>query len=253
MRLAVAKGISPEEFRKKHTRSAGIVLLFNGNPNHTGKPSCSLYADGLGCSVHPFRPLACRLFPLGRQIQNGTTQYMHEGLEFPCLKECPEVLGLPKLTVEEYLIGQETSAFEQAQDAYLEIMQNLADVAFELLLDTGLAESGDTQTLASWRKLGAMDAVALGEQIPAQWLDLLVIPDLQVQSEDVLNFVQGHQELLNTKIQELSETLSTLDAVREAAILMMALALFLSHSIGADSEGLSEHWIEIAKSHGAQE
>lgn len=253
MRLAQAKGISPEEFRRQHTRSAGTVLLFNGNPNHTGKLSCSLYADGLGCSVHPFRPLACRLFPLGRQIQNGTAQYMHEGSEFPCLKECPEVLGLPKLTVEEYLIGQEISAFEQAQDAYLEIMQNLADIAFELLLDTGLAESGDTQTLASWRRLGTMDAVTLGKQIPAEWLDILVIPDLQVQSEDVLNFVQGHQELLNTKIQELSETLSTLDAVREAAVLMMALALFLSHAIGADTQGLSEHWIEIAKSHGAQE
>ncbi len=253
MRLAQAKGISPEEFRRKHTRSAGTVLLFNGTPNHTGKPSCSLYADGLGCSVHPSRPLACRLFPLGRQIQNGTAQYMHEGSEFPCLKECPEVLELPKLTVEEYLVGQETSAFEQAQDAYLEILQNLADIAFELLLDTGLAASGDTQTLASWRKLGTMDAVAQSKQIPAEWLDLLMIPDLQEHANELLDFVQWHQELLNTKIQELSETFSTLDAVREAAILMMALALFLSHSIGADSKGLSEHWIEIAKSHGAEE
>jgi Fe-S-cluster containining protein len=253
MRLAVAKGISPEEFREKHTRSAGTVLLFNGLPNHTGKLSCSLYQDGLGCSVHPSRPLACRLFPLGRQIQNGTAQYMHEGSEFPCLKECPEVLDLPKLTVEEYLIGQVTSVFEQAQDAYLEIMQNLADVAFELLLDTGLAESGDTQTLASWRKLGTMDAVSLSKQIPAEWLDLLMIPDLQEHANELLDFVQGHQELLNTKIQELSETLSTLEVVREAAVLMMALPLFLSHSIGADSQGLSEHWIDIAKSHGAKE
>lgn len=253
MRLAVAKGMSPEEFRRKHTRSAGTVLLFNGLPNHTGKPSCCLYEDENGCSVHPARPLACRLFPLGRQIQNGTAQYIHEGLEFPCLKECSEVLELPKLTVEEYLIGQETSVFEQAQDAYLQVMQNLADVSFELLLDTGLAESGDTQTLASWRKLGTMDTVDLGKQILAGWLDMLVIPDLQAQSEDVLDFVRAHQEILNSKIQELTETLSTFDAVREAAILMMALALFLSHAIGADSKGLSEHWIEIAKTHGAQE
>nr|WP_294858856.1 YkgJ family cysteine cluster protein [uncultured Fluviicola sp.] len=253
MCLAQAKGMSSKEFRKKHTQSAGTVLQFNGRPNHTGKSSCGLYEDGKGCGVHPSRPLACRLFPLGRQIQNGTAQYMHEGTEFPCLKECPEVLDLPKLTVEDYLAGQETAAFEQAQDAYMEMMQNLADISFELLLDTSLSESGDTQTLASWRRLGVMDITALSNRIPAEWLDALMIPDLEEQPDEVLDFVQAHQEILDIKIQELSENLSNLDAIRESAILLMALALFLAHAIGADAKGLSEHWIEIAKSHGARE
>ena len=79
---------------------------------------------------------------------------MHEGNEFPCLEGCPEVSGLPHLTVGEYLKGQVTDKFEKAQDAYLDLMQNLADIAFELLLDTGLAESGDTKTLPLWRKMG---------------------------------------------------------------------------------------------------
>lgn len=253
MRLAEAKGMSPEEFRNKHTRSAGTILYFNGKPNQTGKLSCGLYEEGKGCSVHPARPLACRLFPLGRQVQNGTAQYMHEGKEFPCLKECPEVLDLPKLTVEEYLAGQETNIFEQAQDAYLEIMQNLADISFELLLDTGLSESGDTETLTSWRKLGTMDPTALSRQISTEWLDLLMIPDVKGQSGDLVGFVKAHNELLNEQIQELSAGLTRFGSVREAAILMMALALLLAHAIGADAKGLSEHWIEIAKSHGAQE
>lgn len=253
MRLARAKGMSLQEFRDKHTRASGTVLLFSGLPNHTGKLSCSLYEDGLGCSVHPARPLACRLFPLGRQIQNGTAQYMHEGADFPCLKECPEVVDLPKLTVEEYLVGQETSLFEQAQDAYLEIMQNLADISFELLLDTGLAESGDIETLRTWRRLGTMDITALAKQIPAEWLDLLTIPDLEEKSIELAAFIEAHNELLNAKIQELTENLSTFEAVRKTACQMMALALFLAHAIGADSKGLSEHWIEIAKSHGAEE
>ena len=252
MRLAQAKGLSSEEFRKKHTESAGTLLLFNGKPNHTGKLSCGLYEDDLGCSVHPDRPLACRLFPLGRQIQNGTAQYMHEGSSFPCLKECPEVLDLPKLTVEEYLVGQETLAFEQAQDAYLEIMQNLADVSFELLLDSGLAESGDTGTLASWRKLGIMDTVALAKQIPTEWLDLLMIPELEEQSGELIDFAEAHNELLNKKIRELTNRLETFASVGETAKLIMALALFLAHTIGADARGLSEHWIGIAKSHGAR-
>lgn len=253
MRLARAKEMSLQEFRNKHTRASGTVLLFNGKPNHTGKLSCSLYEDGLGCSVHPSRPLACRLFPLGRQIQNGAAQYIHEGLDFPCLKECPEVLDLPKLTVEEYLVGQETQVFEQAQDAYLEIMQNLADISFELLLDTGLAEAGDTETLASWRKLGAMDIVALAKQIPAEWLDTLMIPELPEQTAELSHFIEAHNELLNEKIQEQLDSLTTFASIRETASLMMALALFLAHAIGADTKGLSEHWIDTAKIHGAKE
>lgn len=253
MRLAQAKGMSLQEFRDKHTLASGSILKFNGKPNHTGKSSCGLYEDGLGCSVHPARPLACRLFPLGRQIQNGTADYIHEGAEFPCLKECPEVLGLPKLNVEDYLLGQETLSFEQAQDAYLEIMQNLADISFELLLDTGLSESGDTETLAFWRKLGVMNASALAKEIPDKWLDVLMVPVLEEPLHDVVGFVEAHNELLNKKIQEVVRDLTTFSSIQETAIRMMALALFLAHAIGADAKGLSEHWIDIAKSHGAKE
>ncbi len=251
MRLAQAKGVSSKEFRDKHTHEAGTMLHFNGNPNYTGKFSCGLYESGKGCSVHIARPLACRLFPLGREIQNGTARYIHEGLSFPCLTDCAEVLDLPKLTVEEYLLGQETQAFEKAQDAYLEMMQNLADISFELLLDTGLSESGDTQTLASWKKMGNMDVTELSKEIPTEWLDLLRIPDLE-QQYGPLDFVQAHKVLLNEKIQELSESLSAMNAIREAAKLLMALALFLAHAIGADAKGLSEHWVEIARNHGAE-
>lgn len=253
MRLAHAKGMSSKAFRDKYTRESGSVLHFNGLPNHTGKSSCGLYEDGLGCSVHPARPLACRLFPLGRQIQNGTAEYIHEGAEFPCLKECPEVLHLPKLTVKEYLVGQETAAFEQAQDAYLEIMQNLADVSFELLLDTGLSESGDTETLASWRKSGVMDSAALAKEIPDEWLDVLMIPALEEPIGEVVRFIEVHNELLNKRIQEAATDLITFDSIRETAKWMMVLALFLAQAIGADAKGLSEHWIDIAKSHGAKE
>lgn len=253
MRLAHAKGMSLQEFRDKHTLDSGSILKFNGKPNYTGKSSCGLYESGLGCSVHPARPLACRLFPLGRQIQNGTAEYIHEGAEFPCLKECPEVLHLPKLTVKEYLVGQETAAFEQAQDAYLEIMQNLADVSFELLLDTGLSESGDTETLASWRKSGVMDSAALAKEIPDEWLDVLMIPALEEPIGEVVRFIEVHNELLNKRIQEAATDLTTFDSIRETAKWMMVLALFLAQAIGADAKGLSEHWIDIAKSHGAKE
>ena len=44
--------------------------------------------------------------------------------------------------------------FEKAQDAYLEVMQNLAENAFTLLLDSGLAATGEKITLSMWRKMG---------------------------------------------------------------------------------------------------
>ena len=63
-------------------------------------------------------------------------------------------LAKRKLTVAEYLAGQAVDPGEAAQDAYLELMQQLADGAFVLLLESGLAASGDKQTLRAWRELG---------------------------------------------------------------------------------------------------
>ena len=251
-RLADAKELSTQDFRKTYTIAGGSILNFNGKPNHTGKNSCGLYEDGLGCSVHPARPLACRLFPLGRQIQNEQTQYIFQGTTFPCLKECPEVVDLPHLTVEAYLSGQETQAFEQAQDEYLEVMQNLADISLTLLLTTGLSESGDTKTLAFWRKLGTMNPNSLVAQIDTEWLNMLMHPEIS-SIDNPIEFAQIHNEVIQAKAQEMFGTLSSMIAVQEAAELTMAMALFIAHSIGADAQGLSEHWIEIAKDNGAQE
>jgi len=116
-----------------------------------------------------------------------------------------------------------------------------------------LAESGDTETLASWRKLGVMDAAALAKEIPVDWVDLLMIPNVKEQHIEAADFAQAHDELLNVKIQEQLDHLTTFGSIRETARWMMALALFLAHAIGADAKGLSEYWIDIAKSHGAKE
>jgi len=251
--LSNAKNISSAEFLETFTIAGGSILHFNGKPNHTGKRSCGQYVEGNGCSVHRSRPLACRLFPLGRQIQNGTSQYIFQGKEFPCLMECPEVTDLPHLTVEEYLSGQETKAFENAQDEYMEVMQNLADIALTLLLDTGLAESGDRKTLQSWRKLGTLGPASLVSQVGQEWMQVLMLPPLGDQANDPILFAQMHNELIQAKAQELFGALSSLEEVGKTAELMMAMALFVAHTLGADTKGLSEHWIVIAKENGALE
>lgn len=250
--LAKAKKITPRQFRDLYCEFGGIRLRFDGKIGYKNQQACSQYVDNFGCSVHLGRPLACRLYPLGRQIQSEEVHYMYEGNEFPCLEGCPIVTQLPLLTVGEYLSGQETEQFEKAQDAYLDIMQNLADIAFELLLDTGLAESGDKKTLALWRKMGNELPEALAAKIGHEWLDALMLPEIS-EIENSISFAQKHNELLQSKAQTQFGVLQTNQELHDASVLIMGVALHLARGIGANPKSLAEHWIDIAKNHGALE
>ena len=251
--LAKEKQISVREFRDLFCDFGGILLRFDGKEDKQGFPACSQYIDGFGCSVHQGRSLACRLFPLGRQIQNSEAKYIFEGTTFPCLNGCPEVLNLPRLSVGDYLVGQETSIFEQAQDAYLEVMQNLADLAFELLLDTGLAGTGETKTLAAWKKLGTTSSTELAQQIGTEWLEALLFPNLECDKENVMDFISQHNENLQQLAQDQFASLDDFAAIHEASVQMMRVALYLVKALGANPEGLAEYWVEVAKSNGACE
>jgi len=250
--IAKEKKITPKEFRDLYCEYGGIRLRFNGKAGWKGKQSCSQYVDNLGCSVYLGRPLACRLFPLGRQIQSEVVQYIHQGEIFPCMEGCPEVSGLPYLSVGEYLEGQMTGKFEKAQDAYLDLMQNIADISFMLLLDTGLAESGDKKTLQLWRKMGSEMPEVLANRIGQEWLDILMLPEIS-DSDDPISFTGKHLDMIELKAQEKFEALQSDKELHEASVLMMGLALHLGRALGTDPRILSEHWINIAKSHGALE
>lgn len=250
--LADAKGLSVGEFQKRFTTDGGIFLRFQGKSNSSGRKACNLYIDNAGCSVHPARPLACRLFPLGRVIQNGEATYMHPGKTFPCLSECPEVLELPQMKVGEYLSGQETAQFEQAQDAYLEVMQNLADIALTLLLETELVEHREFQVLATWKQLGNATLDLLSSKIGEDWLKRLLMPDLSIDPTDPQMFIQVHNERLLEQAQIWCDRLTNVEEIFEASNQMMAMALFMAHAVGADAVGLSEWWSEIAKENGAE-
>lgn len=251
--LAREKGITPGEFRNLYCEVGGIRLRFDGAVGWREKRACSQYVAGFGCSVHLGRPLACRLFPLGRQIQSEEVHYMYQGTEFPCLEGCPEVTGLPLLNVGEYLKGQKTERFEKAQDEYLEVMQSLADIAFELLLDTGLAESGDKETLHMWRKMGNELPKILADRIGHEWMDSLMIPEISDDVDDPVSFARKHKELLQLKAQEKFGALQTNHEIHQASVFIMGVALHLARGLGVNPEILAEHWIDTAKNHGAVE
>jgi Fe-S-cluster containining protein len=246
-RLAFEKQISVREFRDLYCDWSGILLKFNGEKDHRGKSSCSQYIENFGCSSHEGRPLACRLFPIGRQIQSETVQYIFQGDAFPCLNGCPEVKELPQLSVEAYLKGQQTTLFEQAQDEYLEVMQNLADIAMMLLLDTGLATSGDTQTRVQWRIMGSETPTQLAQRIGEKWLDLLTLPGIVFKLDNPKEFILEHQDLLNKNAQNQIDCLTNFEETRVLAIQLMALALFLGKAIGADVKSLAEMWSEMGE------
>ena len=251
--LASEKKLSAIEFRDLHSEWCGVRLRFNGAVGYNDKHACSQYVDGIGCSVHVARPLACRLFPLGRQIQNGETVYMYQGEVFPCLDGCDEVLKLPHSSVAEYLIEQQIEKWELAQNAYLEVVQLLADVAFELLLDNGLAESGDKRTLQQWRLMGNESNEQLAERIGHKWLDHLTIPNLDFNIQHPQQFREQHVILLQQQLQASFGNAQTIEELHKAAVLVMALALLLSIDVGAEPRLLVSHWIDIAKNNGAQE
>ena len=243
------KKVTPREFRDLYCEFGGIKLIFDGKPDKKGQNSCSQYIDGFGCSVHLGRPLACRLYPLGRQIQFDKAEYIYEGEKFPCLTDCAEVLNLPKLSVGEYLKGQEANLFEKAQDEYLVVMQNIADIGFELYLDSGLTESGDTKTLAVWKEIGNEAPELLAKRIGQEWIDYLMLPEIESNTENPMAFAQQHNDYLLLKAQEQFGSIQTLQELHEASVLMIAVALHLAKGLGANPKEISEHWVEIAKNH----
>jgi Fe-S-cluster containining protein len=245
--LAREKKMGIKDFRNLYTEFGGVRLLFNGKGDWKEKPACSQYIPGFGCSVHLGRPLACRLFPLGRQIQSNETHYMHQGTTFPCLTDCPNVLELPQLSVGEYLKGQQTEQFEKGQDEYLELMQNLADIAFEFLLDTGLAQSLGAETIALWREMGNEAPEMLAMRIGQEWIDRLMIPEISVDEVDANSFVQRHSELLQIRIQEVFGKAATNQELQDASIILMGIALHLARGLGANIDLLSVHWSEEAE------
>lgn len=250
--MAQAKELTPTEFRDQYCELGGIRLRFDGASSFKGMFACSQYIPDFGCSIHSGRPLVCRLYPLGRQKQNNKQHYMFQGHKFPCLENCPEVLDLPQMSVTEYIAGQEAKDFELAQDEYLEIMQNLADAAFVLLLESGLSESGDRETLNLWQEMGNEKPQLLVERLGQEWINRLMLPALADSLEDPKTFSQRHYDLLLEEAEGSLSTLETLSDYSSASGLMMGLALHLGRSLGAKPSELVEHWIATAKKHGAQ-
>jgi hypothetical protein len=249
--------------------------------------ACRLHAAGQGCTRHEARPLACRLYPLAR-VSRGEAdassglagpvrgaRYAVRGAAFPCLSGCPEVRDAPQLRVADYLAGQDTAAAEAAHDAYLGLVAELGDGALVLLLDSGLAASGDRRTLAAWRALSQRDAAARAAAMPVgwgAWEEALLSPPVAFREAGAVvgpggtrsggeegpptaasaaRFVEAHAEHLRQATQAAFGACSDADGLHAAAVTMMGLAWLLADTLGASVPELAAAWIRTAKAHGA--
>jgi uncharacterized protein len=251
-RLAAAKSMTPRIFRDRFCEFGGISLRFDATPDWDGLTACSQYKPDFGCSVYVGRPLVCRLYPLGRLRRGRELHYVHLGSSFPCLASCKAVLDLPYLTVADYLAVQDVKAHEAAQDKYRELMQRLADNAFVLLLESGLSASGDRQTLHLWRELGADDPQHSTWLLGPDWIDLLMLPDIDGLVDPVA-FASRHHEMLQSQAQKSFGNLGDFAALRHASGIMMGLALHLGRGLGIHPAELAQHWILTARKLGAHE
>lgn len=246
-RLARTKGLPSRAFRDRFTLG-GIRLRMGEGP----RAACSQYDPERGCSVYTGRPLACRLFPLGRQRHGETVSYLHRGEAFPCLAECPEVSNLPRASVAEFLAGQRTGPGEAAQDAYVQLTLDLSEGALALLLEGGLAAAGDRETLPRWRRLGAMSEAERAATLPADLLDRLTTPELDAaDSDDPAEFIGQHLAILRAREDALPIP-TAIDGLRERCCQTMAAALHLGRGAGIDPAALAERWIAVAQQNGAR-
>ncbi len=59
------------------------VILPNLKMTGASDEKCVFLGDDNRCSIHPYRPSICRIFPLGRLYENGSFSYILQ------VKECP--------------------------------------------------------------------------------------------------------------------------------------------------------------------
>lgn len=242
-RLAAAANLAPTVFRDRHTTDGGACIAMSGAAGWRGQRACALYDPASGCTVHAARPLACRLYPLGRERQGEQIRYMHEGRNFPCLAGCPEVEALPHMTVGEYLAGQGVEACAGPRDAYLDVAQDLAEGAFVLVFDTGLSAVAGADWLVRWRRVVQGGTAAWVSALGSDWHDRITVPGVAWPVESGDGWVAAHAALLQGQAQAEFGTMREPTELSSASVTMLAAALLLIHAVGGDAADVGGRWL----------
>ena len=123
LRLAQFLKLSTTDFIEQYVASETALI-------HKEDDTC-VFLGPQGCSVHPARPLVCRVYPLGRHISGSG----EEG--FFRMEPHPLTEGIygNKGTVADYLNSQGAMPYLEAADRYLSVFHRYYQVAAELPKD----------------------------------------------------------------------------------------------------------------------
>jgi uncharacterized protein len=129
-RLARNRNMSTSSFAEHYTDGPGTLL------NWREDGTCVFLEPG-GCSVHPDRPLVCRLYPLGRHVLNSGAEHFSE------IEPDPECTGvyLENGTITDYLESQGARPFMHAADRYLNLFWKLHGILLETAADPAKEEA----------------------------------------------------------------------------------------------------------------
>ncbi len=134
-RLCKESGLSYEDLLDsvdtERARAFPLVML-------PRDPACHFLTEK-GCRIHAARPLACRLFPLGRVFDKGRSHFV-----LPRRNVCGGLDASPKKTVADYLRDQDAVKYMEMADRWIEFVSDVeqlplpdapvTSVAFHLLV-----------------------------------------------------------------------------------------------------------------------
>jgi len=136
-------------------------------------PACHFWT-GRGCRIYNARPLACRLYPLGRVFDRGRSHIV-----LPELNVCSGLSSAPRKTVSDYLDDQDTALLIAMADRWIEFVSGIerfplpdapvTSVAFHMLVyspDTPPAQ-GQVDPYLSPEDRFILRLATAGEQLPA--------------------------------------------------------------------------------------
>jgi Fe-S-cluster containining protein len=119
-RICAEDDISYEDFLDivESDRANGFPLILLPRD-----PVCHFWS-GTGCSIYQARPLACRLFPLGRVFDNGRSN-----LVLPERNICTGLVSSSAGTVADYLRQQDTALYLEMADQWIEFVSEMEQIA----------------------------------------------------------------------------------------------------------------------------
>ena len=137
LRLARRLGLTTGEFLATCTESGGSVLRVDAEER-------CLFVDGGRCRVHADRPLACRLYPLGRLVTREGERFVRVPLDPGCRGQM-SMDG----TIGAYLDEQGVQPFVEWEARYAALLPRLATLAQRLAAEPAPADEAPAGSLAS--------------------------------------------------------------------------------------------------------